>query len=258
MALLGRFFGYHSFRPGQFEVISAVCSGRDAVVIMPTGGGKSICFQIPALLSQQGVAVVVSPLIALMQDQTRGLQANGIPAAALHSNHDEASNRAIMAAVAAGRIKLLYISPERLLLMTEWLRDARISLFAIDEAHCISQWGHDFRPDYTMLSKLKQTRPDVPVLALTATADRLTREDIIRQLGLRDPFCLLGSFDRPNLSLRAIPIPASATVCASSPVWPASILRIRAWPTRSRAPERRKCTSTCSPPAYAAYAIMRA
>lgn len=207
LALLGRFFGYHSFRPGQFEVISAVCSGRDAVVIMPTGGGKSICFQIPALLSQQGVAVVVSPLIALMQDQTRGLQANGIPAAALHSNQDEASNRAIMAAVAAGRIKLLYISPERLLLMTDWLRDARISLFAIDEAHCISQWGHDFRPDYTMLSKLKQARPDVPIVALTATADRLTREDIIHQLGLLDPFCLLGSFDRPNLSLRAYPNP---------------------------------------------------
>ncbi len=209
-AILGRFYGYHSFRPGQYEVIEAVMSGRDAVVLMPTGGGKSLCYQIPALLSERGCAVVVSPLIALMQDQTQALIANGIPAAAVHSNQDESYNRRVLDSAVQGKIKLLYISPERLLAsLPEWSR-LRISLFAIDEAHCISQWGHDFRPDYTALSQLKKLRPEVPVIALTATADRLTRDDIIRQLCLVDPYCHIGSFDRPNISLRAYRNPGVA------------------------------------------------
>ena len=201
--LLAKFYGYHSFRPGQYEVVEAVATGRDAVVIMPTGGGKSICYQIPALLADKGCAVVVSPLIALMQDQTQGLVANGIPAAAVHSNQAESSNMQIMEAAYSGKLRMLYISPERLLLELDHLRSMRISLFAIDEAHCISQWGHDFRPDYTALSAIKKQFPDVPVMALTATADRLTREDIIARLGLSNPYCLLSSFDRPNISLRA-------------------------------------------------------
>ena len=207
LALLARFYGYRSFRPGQYEVIEAVANGRDAVVLMPTGGGKSLCYQIPALMADRGVAIVVSPLIALMQDQTQALQANGIPAAAIHSNQAEDYNRNVLDAVAAGRIKLLYVSPERLLLMLDTLRNAAISLFAIDEAHCISQWGHDFRKDYIELKALKEIRPDVPVIALTATADRITRDDIVRQLGLRNPFCHTGSFDRPNIALAVYPNP---------------------------------------------------
>ena len=203
LSLLAKFYGYRSFRPGQYEVIEAVASGRDAVVLLPTGGGKSLCFQMPALLAPDGVAVVVSPLIALMQDQTQALVANGIPAAAVHSNQDETYNRSVMEAAFAGKIKLLYTSPERLLQNFDWWKRLNISLFAIDEAHCISQWGHDFRPDYTALARIKEELPSVPVIALTATADRLTRDDIISQLKLRDPYCLLGSFDRPNISLRA-------------------------------------------------------
>ncbi len=211
LSLLGRFYGYRSFRPGQYEVIEAVASGRDAVVIMPTGGGKSICYQLPALLAERGCGIVVSPLIALMQDQTQGLVANGIPAAAIHSNRSEEENRRIFAAASAGRIKLLYVSPERLLLDVERFRMLDVSLFAIDEAHCISQWGHDFRPDYTALSALRDNFPGVPVVALTATADRLTRADIVSQLGLRSPYCYLGSFDRPNISLRAYVSPDKRT-----------------------------------------------
>lgn len=199
--MLARFFGYHSFRPGQYEVIEAVCGGRDAIVIMPTGGGKSLCYQLPALLAAEGCAVVVSPLIALMQDQTQGLVANGIPAAALHSNQDDHENEAIFAAAAAGRIKLLYVSPERLLADIDRFKTMTVSLFAIDEAHCISQWGHDFRPDYTGLARIKEEFPTVPVMALTATADGVTRRDIVAQLHLSEPYELLGSFDRPNISL---------------------------------------------------------
>lgn len=211
LALLMRFYGYRSFRPGQYEVISSVMAGRDAVAIMPTGGGKSICYQLPALLSESSCAVVVSPLIALMQDQTQGLVANGIPAAAVHSNQSDGDNERIFAAAFAGKLKLLYISPERLLLELDRLRAMSISLFAIDEAHCISQWGHDFRPDYTALSTIKQQFPMVPMVALTATADRLTRTDIIKQLGLNDPYTLLSSFDRPNISLSAFTTPDKGT-----------------------------------------------
>lgn len=209
LGLLARFYGYRSFRPGQYEVIEAVAKGRDAVVLMPTGGGKSLCYQMPALLADKGVAIVVSPLIALMQDQTQALVANGIPAAAIHSNQDEAYNRSVADAAFAGRLKLLYISPEGLLQNFDYWSRLSISLVAIDEAHCISQWGHDFRPDYTQLALIKDRLPHVPVIALTATADRLTRDDIIKQLHLRDPYCLTGSFDRPNISLRAYSNPGA-------------------------------------------------
>lgn len=204
LRLLTRFYGYTSFRSGQFEIISAVCSGRDALALMPTGGGKSLCYQLPALLLP-GCALVVSPLIALMDDQTESLITNGIPAAAIHSNSTETANQAAIEAALDGRIKLLYVSPERLLSdMDLWVKRLDINLIAIDEAHCISQWGHDFRPVYTRLNILKETFPTVPMLALTATADRLTREDISRMLMLDNPLRWIGSFDRPNLSIRVI------------------------------------------------------
>ncbi len=208
-AVLRRFYGYNMFRPGQLDVITSVLLGRDAVVLMPTGGGKSLCYQIPAILSD-GCVVVVSPLIALMKDQVAALVANGIPAATVNSNMSDAENRSIMEQVYAGRIKLLYISPERLLGdIGRWSANMRISLFAIDEAHCISQWGHDFRPEYAKLSRIKEYYATVPVIALTATADRLTRDDIARQLRLDNPYKLVSSFDRPNISIRVMPNPGT-------------------------------------------------
>lgn len=211
LALLRRFFGYTSFRDRQAEIISAVTSGRDCLVLMPTGGGKSICYQIPALL-QPGVAVVVSPLIALMKDQVQALIACGIPAATINSTQSDEENLRIMESVGRGHIKLLYMSPERLLLdATRWPENMRISLFAIDEAHCISQWGHDFRPEYARLSILRELFPKVPVIALTATADRLTRDDIAARLALRNPAIFISSFDRPNIRLTARPNPGRET-----------------------------------------------
>ena len=198
---LRRYFGYNSFRQNQEEIIRHVTNGRDALVLMPTGGGKSICYQIPAL-TMKGTAIIISPLISLMKDQVETLRANGIEAEALNSGNDPAIDLVIRRKCLAGSLKLLYISPEKLLTELDYLiSHIEVSLFAIDEAHCISQWGHDFRPEYTQLGILREKFPNTPIMALTATADKITRHDIIEQLKLKNAREFISSFDRPNLSL---------------------------------------------------------
>jgi len=193
-------FGYGEFRPYQEEIISGLIRGEDAFVLMPTGGGKSLCYQIPAL-HREGTALVVSPLISLMKDQVDALRANGVEAAFYNSTLGETESRQVLARLHAGRLRLLYVAPERLMTESfmERLRGITVSLFAIDEAHCISQWGHDFRPEYVQLGRLRALFPDVPLIALTATADDQTRADIIGRLGLERAPSFVAGFDRPNI-----------------------------------------------------------
>jgi len=203
---LKKYFGYSEFRPLQEEVIRCIQDKKDALVVMPSGGGKSVCFQIPAIISE-GITIVVSPLIALMKDQVEGLIANGIEAAFINSSVALTEQQSIMDKALKNGLKLLYVAPERLVSseFIQFLKKLKICLFAIDEAHCISVWGHDFRPEYARLSILKKEFPEIPVAALTATADKITRGDIQKQLQLSKPELFLASFDRPNLSLTVLP-----------------------------------------------------
>ncbi|MET8912147.1 DNA helicase RecQ [Micromonospora sp. NPDC004551] len=206
LRVLRRVFGYDAFRGFQHEVVEHVVAGGDALVLMPTGGGKSLCYQIPALV-RDGVAVVVSPLIALMQDQVDALTAVGVRAGFLNSTQDLAERRRVEAAFLAGELDLLYLAPEALATRgtVALLERGRIALFAIDEAHCVSQWGHDFRPDYLNLSMLHERWPGVPRIALTATATRATRAEIATRLNLTDARHFVASFDRPNIQYRIVP-----------------------------------------------------
>ncbi len=199
-------FGFHEFRAPQQDVIERVVAGEDVFLVMPTGGGKSLCYQIPAL-HRDGVAIVVSPLIALMKDQVDALQDNGVRAACLNSSLTSDEAHQVLRQVHNNELDLLYVAPERLLLpdFLNTLSGLRLALFAIDEAHCISQWGHDFRPDYVKLGQLRNAFPDVPIVAMTATADPETRKDIVNQLGIHQARVFVAGFDRPNITYTVIP-----------------------------------------------------
>src|SRR6266540_6364444 len=207
---LKKHFGHDQFRPLQREIIDDALAGRDLFVLMPTGGGKSLCFQLPALM-REGLTIVVSPLISLMKDQVDALQTSGIPATYLNSTLDRQEATARWRGLHRGEYRMLYVAPERLMLATflERALNWSIAQIAIDEAHCISEWGHDFRPEYRELKKLRTHFPDVPVMALTATATQRVRVDIVKQLKLREPRCYVASFNRPNLNYRVVPKSAS-------------------------------------------------
>jgi ATP-dependent DNA helicase RecQ len=198
-------FGYSAFRPPQEEIVATLIAGEDAFVLMPTGGGKSLCYQIPAL-HRAGVAIVVSPLISLMKDQVDALVVNGVRAAFYNSSLGAKASRAVLARLHAGELDLLYVAPERLLSdgFLDRLQNIPVALFAIDEAHCVSQWGHDFRPEYVQLGQLRRLFPGVPMIALTATADPQTRGDILARLGLQQARCFVAGFDRPNIRYSVI------------------------------------------------------
>jgi ATP-dependent DNA helicase RecQ len=199
--VLKRYWGYDAFRPKQEEIVRALSSGQDVCVVMPTGGGKSLCYQLPAVLEQRRTAVVISPLIALMQDQVTQLGQMGIPAVFLNSAVAEANRQDVKRRAIAGEYRLMYVSPERIVMdgTAEWLKKVPVSFFAIDEAHCISEWGHDFRPEYRQLKKLRELFPDRPIAAFTASATKQVRHDIVEQLKLRNPLKSVTSFHRQNL-----------------------------------------------------------
>jgi ATP-dependent DNA helicase RecQ len=203
---LKQYFGYDAFRPLQEEIIADALAGRDVFALMPTGGGKSLCFQLPALL-RDGLTIVLSPLISLMKDQVDALQTSGVAATFLNSTLDGNEARARLRGLYGGDYRLLYVAPERLMLESflEKAKQWNVSQIAIDEAHCISEWGHDFRPEYRELAKLRTYFPEVSIMALTATATERVRSDILKQLKLRDPRCYVASFNRPNLSYRVVP-----------------------------------------------------
>jgi len=203
LAALSRHWGYSSFRPGQEEIARRIAEGRDACVVMPTSGGKSLCYQLPAALAEKCTAVVISPLIALMQDQVAQLEEMGIPAAVWNSSLTRGQREKVHCQAETGAFRLLYLSPESVAqeVTLRWLKKLALSFFVIDEAHCISEWGHDFRPEYRLLNRLRREFPDLPIAAFTASATQRVRHDIVEQLHLRDPFKRIASFCRPNLRL---------------------------------------------------------
>src|SRR5471030_327574 len=205
---LHKYFGYNAFRHEQEAIINNVIRQKDTLVLMPTGGGKSICYQLPAVMFD-GLTVVISPLIALMKDQVDALNINGIKAAFYNSSQSDQEQRELIGQLKANQIKLLYLAPERLFSsesrLIDFLKTLQVSLIAIDEAHCISHWGHDFRPEYLMLAGLKTAFPDIPVIALTATADQLTRKDILEKLALHNPAQFVSSFNRANINYTVSP-----------------------------------------------------